>query len=226
MGEAALLDRPSYLFWEVDRLVGLPAGTARRWINGYQRSGKRYAPILREQPSSDEWVTWGEFVEARILAEFRDQRVPTTKLRAAVDRLRYEYQVAYPLALMRPYLEAEQRRLLIDDGPDRGKRDLITGQRILDSGTAVALSAVPAQDASGELFVAELPLDADFPTIWTNPDRMSGQPTVGRRRIAAVTVAGMVEAGESDIDVAMAYNISPENVRDAVKYARKYRLAA
>jgi hypothetical protein len=31
-------------------------------------------------------VTWGEFVEARMLAEFRDSdKVPNTRLRAAVD---------------------------------------------------------------------------------------------------------------------------------------------
>jgi hypothetical protein len=31
-------------------------------------------------------VTWGEFVEARMLAEFRDRdKVPTSRLRAAVD---------------------------------------------------------------------------------------------------------------------------------------------
>jgi hypothetical protein len=59
---------------------------ARRWINGYERSGKHYEPILRIIPRDIPWVTWGEFVEARILAEFRDRdKVPNTRLRAAVD---------------------------------------------------------------------------------------------------------------------------------------------
>ena len=69
----SLLDREVYLYAEVDRIVGLRSGTARRWINGYERGGKSYAPILRTQPRDSEWVTWGEFVEARILAELRER---------------------------------------------------------------------------------------------------------------------------------------------------------
>jgi len=33
----SLLDRAIYSYADVDRLVGLPAGTARRWLNGYER---------------------------------------------------------------------------------------------------------------------------------------------------------------------------------------------
>jgi hypothetical protein len=31
----SLLDRPTYAFAQVDRLLGLHGGTARRWIDGY-----------------------------------------------------------------------------------------------------------------------------------------------------------------------------------------------
>ena len=66
-----LLDRDVYLYSEVDRIVGLRPGTARRWINGYSRAGKHHDPILRIEPRDTEWATWGEFVEARILKEYR-----------------------------------------------------------------------------------------------------------------------------------------------------------
>lgn len=42
MQVASMLDREVYLFAEVDRLVGLNAGTAKRWINGYRRDGRSY----------------------------------------------------------------------------------------------------------------------------------------------------------------------------------------
>lgn len=34
---SSLLDRAIYSYADVDRLVGLHAGTARRWLEGYER---------------------------------------------------------------------------------------------------------------------------------------------------------------------------------------------
>lgn len=109
-----LLSRPVYPYADVDRLVGLHPGTARRWINGYKRNGISYDPILRDSPQTSEWVTWGEFVETRILAEYRDQSIATQRLRGAVDALRERFQIDYPLAHLRPYLAAEAGELAVD----------------------------------------------------------------------------------------------------------------
>ena len=49
---SSLLDRAIYSYADVDRLVGLHAGTARRWLEGYQRLGRFYDPVLRPEPSS------------------------------------------------------------------------------------------------------------------------------------------------------------------------------
>jgi hypothetical protein len=46
MSVTSMLDREVYTYAEVDRLIGLRGGTARRWINGYQRGGRSYDPIL------------------------------------------------------------------------------------------------------------------------------------------------------------------------------------
>lgn len=61
MSVTSMLDRDAYVYAEVDRLIGLPAGTAKRWINGYERGGKEHPPILRVMPRDTAWVTWGEF---------------------------------------------------------------------------------------------------------------------------------------------------------------------
>src|ERR1035441_6964573 len=103
MSVTPMLDRDVYLYAEVDRIVGLRSGTARRWINGYERSGKLYEPILRTEQRVTEWATWGEFVETRILAEYRDiAKVRTPRLREAITVLRQIYGVAYPLAYLQP----------------------------------------------------------------------------------------------------------------------------
>jgi uncharacterized protein (DUF433 family) len=225
-----LLDRPTYLYPEVDRLIGLRAGTARRWINGYERAGKRYEPILRTSPLDSEWATWGEFVEARMLSEFRDQSVRTARLRAAVEQLRARFGIAYPLAHLSPYLAAENGELAMDehelDPSSEGLVVVRTGQLILESSRAVIDTATLASDSKGEKFAAEIPLDAEFPGIKVNPDRLSGQPTFEGRRIAIATIAGMVAAGEPREDIATDYSLSLAQVDAAVRYAAKHKLAA
>lgn len=41
MSVTSMLDREVYVYAEVDKLIGLPAGTAKRWINGYERRRQR-----------------------------------------------------------------------------------------------------------------------------------------------------------------------------------------
>ena len=71
-----LLDRPVYGLTQVDELLGLRTGTARRWIDGYVRRDRVYPPVVRVTSTGEDLVTWGEFTETRLLAEFRDAGVP------------------------------------------------------------------------------------------------------------------------------------------------------
>lgn len=231
MSVAAMLDREVYLYAEVDHLIGLSAGTARRWINGYRSGGTTYDPILRVAPRDTDWVTWGEFVETRMLAEYRrDQDVPTTRLRAAIDALRRLYGIDYPLAHLRPYMAVHGRDLTIS-GEEAGLSEdevvIRTGQQLLAGASWDLINAASlAEDENGEKIVTELRPDPDFPDILVNPERYSGQPTFVGRRVSVATIAGMAKAGERDEDLAADYGLSLEQVRAAKGYAEKYGLAA
>lgn len=219
-----LLSRDVYLYAEVDRIVGLRAGTARRWINGYVRSGRHYDPILRVEPRDTEWATWGEFVETRILAEYREE-IHTRRLRAAIEALRHEYRSDYPLAYLQPYLSVVNRDLTISDD-DETQVVVRTGQILLGEGWPVIKQAQLASDDRGAKFVAEVPPDIEFPGIVVNPNRYSGQPTLRGRRISAATIAGMVKAGEKDADLAADYGLSLDQIAEAVAFVEKHGSAA
>lgn len=107
-----LLNRPTYGLAQIDSLLGLQAGTARRWIDGYRRGGKLYDPVVREHSTGEEIATWGEFIETRLLAEYRDAGVPMIRMRPAVEALREELKVPYPLASARMWLRPEGRDLV------------------------------------------------------------------------------------------------------------------
>lgn len=231
MSVIPMLDRDVYLYAEVDRIVGLRSGTARRWINGYERSGKLYEPILRTAPRETEWTTWGEFVETRILAEYRDiAKVRTQRLREAINELRARYRVDYPLAYLQPYLKAESGELTIGGkgvGLDDSRVVIRTGQLLLADGrTVIERASLGSDERGGGPFVVEMPAADDFPGIVVNPNRYSGQPTFEGRRVAVATIAGMVAAGEREEDLAADYGLSLRQVRSAVEYVHKYGVAA
>ena len=95
MAEAIeLLERAVYGIRQVERILALKPGTARRSISGYRRQGNQYPAIVRDPASEADIVTWGEFVETRLLAEFRDAGVPVIKMRPAVVRLRELFKLA------------------------------------------------------------------------------------------------------------------------------------
>src|SRR5262245_50957933 len=85
-----------------------------RWIDRYVRGGKTYPPVVRLETSGDEIVTWGEFVETRLLSEYRDAGVPMVRMRPAVDRLRERFHAKYPLAHAQPFLDVAGRELVLE----------------------------------------------------------------------------------------------------------------
>jgi hypothetical protein len=150
---ASLLDREIYSYADVDRLVGVHAGTTRRWLEGYDRSGRFYEPVLRPEPTGSEAVTWGEMVEARLLADFRRRSVPVQRMRPAIVALRKEFG-RYPLAVARPFLDVDGRALVrtVQDevGLDHGLRLVVVrnGQLILSPTAERFQSLVEYQEGS------------------------------------------------------------------------------
>src|SRR5262249_18486788 len=113
MGQVvSMLARPVYNYAEADRLLRLTPGTAKRWIDGYERAGRGDEPVVRQERTGSSWVAWGEFVETRLLSEFRSS-VPMIKLRPVVEWLRERVDRDYPLAYARPFLAPEGKELLV-----------------------------------------------------------------------------------------------------------------
>ena len=58
--------------------------------------------MIRDVPTGDDIVTWGEFVELGYLREYRRWGVPLQRLRPMIEELRREFATPYPLATARP----------------------------------------------------------------------------------------------------------------------------
>jgi hypothetical protein len=114
---ASILDRPVYGVPEAAALLGLRAGQAWAWLDGCSRLGVSYKPVIRVEPTGDEIVTWGEFVELGYLREYRRKGVLLQRLRPVIDELRREFGTPYPLATARPYLLGKELVMEVQSGP-------------------------------------------------------------------------------------------------------------
>jgi uncharacterized protein (DUF433 family) len=219
-----LLDRPLYGLPQVDRLLGLPGGTARRWIDGYRRGSKDYPPVIRERQTGDDIATWGEFVETRLLSEYRDAGVPMLNMRPVVQALRQELHTPYPLASARTWLDVRGRELVRkvqeEVGLERPLELVVirTGQHILDW-SQQAEDFRRSVDWTSERLDAEprrLRPIADVTEVVIDPLRGFGEPVV--RGVRTDIIAELVRAGDSPEMIADLYDLPRSTVNAAVRY--------
>lgn len=214
---ASMLDRAIYSYADVDRLVGVHAGTARRWLEGYERGGRFYEPVLREQPTGADAVTWGEMVEARLLAEFRSRDVPVQRLRPAIELLREEFG-RYPLAHARPFLEVEGRELirLVQDqvGLERSLQLVVvrSGQVMLSDVSDRFASTVDYDEG----VASRMRPDPRTPDVAMDPRRAFGQPAI--RNVRTESLAEDYRAGTGRADLADLYDLTVDQVDEAIRF--------
>ncbi len=225
-----LLERQIYGMSQVDGLLGLAGGTARRWIDGYERGGKTYPPVVRLESTGEEAVTWGEFVETRLLAEYRNRGVPMIRMRPVVERLRKELGVMYPLATARPFVSERELVAEVQEAVDLPDELWIvevlrTGQIALAFESRTFWETVDwepsAADSDGEIATRVHLLGRQSP-VMVDPLRSFGAPIVASVRTDVI--AEEVRAGATVRFVAEGFGITLREVAAAVEYEE--RLAA
>jgi len=221
-----LLERPLYGLGQVDRLLALAGGTARRWIEGYQRGGKRYPPVIRHEPTGDEIATWGEFVETRLLAQYRDAGVPLLRMRPAIDRLREELGTPYPLASARTWLGIQGRELVLGVQEEIGlERQLAlvvvrTGQRMIEWSDPAeefrrSVEWTSADEEAQPRLVRPV---TDLSQVVIDPLRGFGEPVITDRGVRTEVIAELVRSGDSPEMIGELYELERSQVDAAVRY--------
>jgi uncharacterized protein (DUF433 family) len=219
MNEVAdLLERPVYAIPQVDELLGLKPGTARRWIEGYERGRKSYPPVIREESTGREEVTWGEFVETRLLAEYRDAGVPLIRMRPAIERLREEIGTPYPLAVARPYVALRELVLRVQE-----EVNLASRLRLVVIRNDQVMLTPPAEDfyRSAEFegedgAVTRLRPASDIRQVFFDPLRHYGEPVV--RSVPTDVIREQFQAGERIEAIAELYELAVDDVQAAIRY--------
>lgn len=223
-GVVDLLSRPMYYMGDVDRVLGLHGGTAKRWIDGYQRNGRDYDPVVRENRTGDLVVTWGEFVEARLLAEYRSAQVPMVKLRATVERLRARLNTQYPLAHASTLLEVQGREIVERVQNETGTPGWLVIVRNGQLGLDYRAESFTRSAHYDDDIVQKLRPVSTIEEVWVNPLMRDGEPVVNG--VPTSVLAEMFRAGDSIDNLADWYELDVREVEAALRYERVTGTAA
>lgn len=227
-----LLDQLVYSVHSAAELLRVSPRTLRIWLDGgSKRSGEPVEPIIRGEPTGSDEVTWGEFVEATLLREYRrGQRVSLKELRKFVTKLREEEGVPYPLAYSKPWIGAGNKLLL-----EVQKTSNLPGKLWLVAYASEQLLLAPAANAfytrldweavdqfvDGKLAAAWKPHDDVASPVRCRPTHRFGLPSI--KGISTDAIFGHVDSGESAKDVADEFSIKEDEVRWACSYEQSRR---
>ena len=210
---------------EAARLLRVSQSTLHYWLEGGTRRGKVYKPILRAEPRGSRIVTWAEFIEARLLKQYRrDLKVPMPELRAFIELLRLRTGVPYPLAHHRPFVG--DRQLVLQAQEDVGlAADFclvaeVRGQTILTPASSDFVQKVVWRD---ELAAAWRPHDDPRSPVRVDPNQRFGRPAVAGIRTEVLWEQS--EGGEYLDETADAFEISLDQLRWAIAYENALRAA-
>jgi len=230
------LDRPTYQMNEAARLLDLPDKTLRRWLDGDRRFDKVMEPLIRPEPTGSTDVTWGEFVEAGFLREFRYKQLPIERLRPLISALRERLQTPYPLAQARPLYSSgrdllwrEQETQSLDDAlflVVRGKPE--DGYQLVLSDVAREfVSRVDFEPPEIGAVARWYPMGGEAKRIALDPRIAFGLPTINGIRTEAL--AELRAAGEPVKLIEGVYRdfgISAADIELALRFERQLRQAA
>ncbi|WP_173077924.1 DUF433 domain-containing protein [Phytohabitans rumicis] len=213
----SVLDREMYSEAEAARLLGVPQSTLHYWLEGGERRGRRYRPVIRPEPRRTRIVTWAEFVEAGWLLQYRNRNVPMVELRAFIDQLRDQFGVPYPLADRRPLVSGRQlvfdAQSAVQLGAEFCLVSVVNGQLLL---TPPGQAFVERIEWDGDIAIRYRPDPNPDSPVRIEPDVRFGRPAI--KGISTEAIWEQAEVGEETDQIAQVYGLDVADVRWALAY--------
>jgi uncharacterized protein (DUF433 family) len=218
-------NQPAYGVAEAARYVRLPAATLRTWLVGreYPKGGRSatFHPLIKPATRDPLQLSFYNLVEAHVLRALRTEHgVALTELRKAIAFAEKKLQI---------------QRLLLN-------QELRThaGQVFLDRYVELINLSASGQLAMRKMFedhLARVEWDVwKFPVrlypyvggavraaeraIAIDPQVAFGRPVVQRAGVSTMAIADRIDAGETVDAIAEDYDLSREEVEEAVLYTR------
>lgn len=219
-----LRDQPAYGLAEAARYVKLPVATLRSWVAGRTYPGAggvhRFQPLIHPPQEKPPVLTFWNLIEAHVLRSLRTEHGVTIKaVRKALDYAERTLKI---------------KRLLLsrDLRADAGRLFLAKYGQLIDlpaSGQLAMRLVFEEHLKRVEWDEWKFPvrlypfLSADTPaprTIAIDPKIAFGRPIIARAGISTAAIADRIDAKEPAAEVAADYDLTVEEVEQAVLYER------
>ncbi len=217
---------PCYSYREAAHYISVPTSTLRAWCRG-TRGGFR--PVIDPDGAPGEGLSFLNLVEAYVLAAIRRvHNIPMPRVREALDFVGHRLDIDRPLAhvelltdgldlflkeldsLMKVTRQTGQYAMppLLDAHLQRIRRD--------DSGMPIKLYPFTRKDVSPEALRA----------IEVDPRFAFGRPVLAGRSVPTVVIADRFKAGDTISDIAGDYEVSTDQIEEALRSEFDYPKAA
>jgi len=214
------LDRELYHVSLAAAYLRVPPATLKYWLEGGSRKGFSYEPVIRERKTGSQNLTWGEFVEAWYVKQYRKVHgVEMLEIRTLIEGMRKEFGLRYPLAHRKAYVAAGKTlaRKLQDEGLVSEKTSGVVRER----DGQLALSPIAEQflaevDFDSSEFVTQILPAGESSPVRIEPDVAFGAPHV--RGIRTENLAELVAAGEEIGSIADSFSLEASELRAALAY--------
>lgn len=218
-------NQPAYGPAEAARYLRLPAATLRTWLVGrdYPKAGAhaRFQPLIRPANSQPLQLSFWNLVEAHVLRALRTEHgVALAELRKAIDYA--EKKLELRRLLLSPDLRTHAGRIFLDRYAEL--IDLsASGQLAMRKMFEEHLQRVEWDEWKFPVrlypYVGATAATSERP-IAIDPQIAFGRPVVLRAGVSTNAISDRIDAGESVDAVAEDYDLSREEVEQAVLYAR------
>jgi uncharacterized protein (DUF433 family) len=202
---------PVYSQADVAQMIRATPSTVQRWLTGSRTAGGFQPPVVTGVAHGRGFtVPFVGLAEAYVLNAFRKAGLPLQRIRPAVDALAVGFGIEHVLASKRLFTDGAEVLLASDDPLDRRLVVARNGQAVFTEVVADYLRHIDF----GEFAYARAIHLPQYPglDVTVRPTINGGRPTLARSGIAVEDVLGRVRAGETPGEVAVDYDLSPEDV--------------
>lgn len=212
-------NQPAYGIAEAARYVRLPAPTLRSWVVGRADRGASQ-PLIRPAGKDPLQLSFYNLIEAHVLRSLRTaHEVSMPDLRKAIGYAEKEFHIER--LLLSPELRTTAGELFLDRygelvnltrSGQLAMREMLKRflQRVEWDRWSFPVRLYPFVGATGD---AARPIAID-------PHIAFGRPIVQRVGVSTSAIADRIDAGETVQAIAEDYDLSPEEVEQAVLFAR------
>jgi uncharacterized protein (DUF433 family) len=226
-GDVDLLTSGALSIQDTADLLGVKSRLVRAWLAGVR--GKQLPVISAELGKVDDRlaVSFTNLMELRFVAEFHKAGVRLSEIRAILDEAKDFLNHPHPAATQK-FFRTDGHKILGEIGRKHGVEvlyDLRTRNFEMPAIVLPSLKQDVVFDPDGNI-VQWFPRRSIAPNVIVDPRFSFGRPIMRQSYIPAATLADAVESEGSAEAVAEIFDVSEQQVEEAVRFCNSLQQAA